>query len=213
MDYLFAAHFQSRSALLKSRLNIHDAKLAVLHLPMSSHGPHKSDAMSRHRDIRMISSGRKYSVAVSHYGYHFRIIRVVINKLYAVSRFWHVKVNVHLFQHFCVFLRWPARPIARIGVRKSGHETPRLHILSDQHAQLTGRTLSTSAELQPPVLRSFCVTYQLKRVLAFHIRGKLRQIDFALCPYVNRGVPRDVNRVVLTDLELLPGGFHVITSG
>jgi len=103
--------------------------------------------MARHGNVRVIPAGDKYRVSVSHYRDQLRIFVVIVNQLYALSRFRHIKISVHFLQHFRVLMWRPTGPIARLGVRESNHQPARLHVLRNQQVHFACATLATRSKL------------------------------------------------------------------
>src|ERR1700687_621193 len=100
-----------------------------------------------------------------------------------------------------MLMRWPTRPVSRIGMGKTCHQAARFHVLRDQHIQLPRRTGPAGAEFQPRVSGCFRIAYNSEGILTFDIGREFGDVRFAFRGYLNRGIAWNVNGVVLPEFE------------
>jgi hypothetical protein len=152
-------------------------------------------------NVGMISAGNQHCVTVPYDSGHFWFGCIGVNELDTERRIGHVEINVYLFQHRGVFMRRPARPVSGIGLSDSGNESTRLNIFGKQHVQVARASWSARAELQSGVFGNLRVTHNLQGVTIGNVGGHFRDVRVGLRRDAHRRVARNINRVVLPNLD------------
>ena|ERR1700734_8398 len=96
-----------------SGIDFYNAPLAVEHLAMCCHDPHKIQLCTGNRDVRMVALRQKDSVAVANHLYLCRADSVGVDQLKPESRLGHVNEDIDFFKHRSMFVRGPACPVSR----------------------------------------------------------------------------------------------------
>src|SRR5215471_560743 len=134
---LLTTGFESRRSLVESSLHIHYAELPVLAFAMRGHRPKKANWVAGNRNVWMVTAGHQHSVAIPHHGDQFRVVRMVIHQLNAERGRGHVEIDIHLFEHLGMLVRWPTRPVAWLGNSEPCDQPSRFDVFGQQHVQFT----------------------------------------------------------------------------
>src|SRR6185369_16281034 len=86
--------FETRTAFIKARLNVHDTELPVLGLAVRCHHPHKIYRVPRNRNVRMKSARHHDRIAVANDADKLGILGVRVDKLNAERRSRHVVIDI-----------------------------------------------------------------------------------------------------------------------
>src|SRR5207302_7396197 len=109
--FLSASRLQTGTPLVKPRLHVHHAKLAVLDFAMCSHRPEEADSVSGHGNIRMVAARHQDRIALPYHRHQFGIFSVVIYELNTARGIWHIELHVPSLQHCRVLMARPTGPI------------------------------------------------------------------------------------------------------
>src|SRR5260370_7474761 len=173
---LFSAGLQARTRAAELGLNVHHTVLPVFHFAMRRHGPQETDVVCGRGNIGMIGAGHQHCVALAHHRHQFGLVGIRIHELHAERRRRHFDIDVHLLEHLCVLVRWPTRPVARVGNGEARQHAAGLNILADQDVEVPRGRGSAGYELKRLVCPYFRVAHNLQGIVTLYLGRELRQV-------------------------------------
>src|SRR5215831_8868749 len=100
----------------------------------------------------MKAFGHDDGVAVANDPDKLRLVRIRVNELDAKCGGRHVVINVKLFQHGRVFVRWPTGPMSRFGSREAREDASGFDVLTKGNVDGASRRRPAGLELQRAIL-------------------------------------------------------------